>query len=118
VVGCAFFILYEQGIVNAALTAQFGSVAVPFLLRGNMKYRKKPIVIEAIQWTGDNIEEISDFIDLACDWNYKDNKKKLIIKTLEGDMLADQHDWIIKGVKDEFYPCKPDIFNQTYELCE
>jgi len=116
VVGCAFFILYEQGIVNAALTAQFGSVAVPFLLRGNMKYRKKPVVIDAIQWTGENAVEIDMFL-----FDYDDrywNGDKLIIRTLEGEMTANIGDWIIKGVKNEFYPCKPDIFNQTYELCE
>ena len=79
------------------------------------KFRKKPVVIEAIQWTGNNIEEISNFIGLACDWQYRGGEKKLVIKTLEGDMWADQHDWIIKDVEGEFYPCKPNIFDKTYD---
>ena len=80
------------------------------------KFRKKPVVIEAMQWDGNNVEEISQFIDTNCDWHYgKKQQKELVINTLEGDMTADQHDWIIKGVAGEFYPCKPDIFEKTYE---
>ena len=70
------------------------------------KYRKKPVVIEAIQFTGDNCEEIKEF------------GAYIVIKTLEGKMIALPGDWIIKGVKGEFYPCKPDIFEKTYELVE
>ena len=69
------------------------------------KFRKKPVVIEAMQWDGNNVEEISQFIDTSCDWHYdKKQQKELVINTLEGDMTADQHDWIIKGVAGEFYP--------------
>lgn len=75
-----------------------------------MKYRKKPVVVEAIRFTGMNHKEIFDFCPKA---QYPDDA--LIIKTLEGNMIADEGDWIIKGVKGEFYPCKDDIFRMTYE---
>lgn len=82
-----------------------------------MKYRKKPVVIEAVQFDG---------TDESCDWllpQLRDGSisrsfNKLYIKTLEGTMTADVGDWIIKGVNGEFYPCKPDIFEKTYEVAE
>lgn len=74
------------------------------------KYVKKPIVIEAIQWTGENIVEIVNFCDKACH-----NGSQLKISTLEGIMNALEGDFIIKGIKGEFYPCKEDIFNQSYD---
>lgn len=77
------------------------------------KYRKKPVEIEAIQWTGDNLDEIKKFMGY-----YEYAKGNLIIKTLEGNMLASPGDYIIKGVKSEFYPCKPNIFKETYEPVE
>ncbi len=81
------------------------------------QYRKKPIVIEAIQFDGWNWKECMQFMsdkDLAFtdDLTRKENLK---IDTLEGTMIANVGDWIIKGVKGEFYPCKPDIFKATYE---
>lgn len=86
-----------------------------------MKYRKKPIVIEAIHWTG-NREVVDEFMgvtkhpDDANHAYYRTNDEdKVIIKTLEGNLAADIGDYIIKGVKGEFYPCKPDIFDMTYE---
>lgn len=78
-----------------------------------MKYRKKPVVIEAVQWTGKNLNDLLLWakrdigVDLSTD--------QLKIKTLEGVMTADLGDWIIRGVKGEYYPCKPDIFEATYE---
>lgn len=75
-----------------------------------MKYRKKPVEIDAIQWTGDNNIEIFKF----CNMSYI-NDQELRIQTLEGSMIASVGDYIIKGVKGEFYPCKPDIFEMTYE---
>jgi len=75
-----------------------------------MKYRKKPVEIDAIQWTGDNNIEIFKF----CNMSYI-NDQELRIQTLEGSMIASIGDYIIKGVKGEFYPCKPDIFEMTYE---
>lgn len=77
------------------------------------KYRKKPVVIEAIQWNGSNAFEIWDYYEDICVY-LKDNDT-LLIRTLEGDHIARVGDYIIKGVKGEFYPCKPDIFEQTYE---
>jgi len=83
-----------------------------------MKYRKKPIVIEAIQFTGDNWDEIDQFMD-GLNWSgyYPEGSRPPIlnIKTLKGVMKASVSDWIIKGVNGEFYPCKPDIFEKTYE---
>ncbi|ORI32396.1 hypothetical protein BLL61_02075 [Lacticaseibacillus casei] len=93
-----------------------------------MKYRKKPVEIEAVQLTWANWCEVCDFVQLP--WGpegvhgcYSDKgvesdsgeKIGLIIPTLEGNMLANENDYIIKGVHGEFYPCKPDIFKETYE---
>ena len=81
-----------------------------------MKFRKKSIVIEAVRWMTDNYNEIKAFVgESVCP--YKDGSC-LAIETLEGVMVANPFDWIIKGVKGEFYPCKPDIFEATYELAE
>jgi hypothetical protein len=90
------------------------------------KYRKKPVVIEAIEWTGQNLREIIDFTGLhpsAKHWTWDEYEsivrvQGLKIFTLEGEHMATVGDFIIKGVKGEFYPCKPDIFEQTYELEE
>lgn len=79
----------------------------------NMKYRKKPVVIEAIQVLGTNDAEVKAFCPVAIDPPARDCR--LVIKTLEGEMTAMPGDWIIKGVKGEFYPCKPDIFAATYD---
>ena len=75
------------------------------------KYRKKPVVIEAIQWIGNNLSEIDNFIGRTVD----NKETTLVIHTLEGDMEASIGDYIIKGVNGESYPCKPDIFDKTYE---
>ena len=80
-----------------------------------MKYRKKPVVIDAIQWTGDNLTEIAT-LGGAREYEQEFLSDNLIIHTLEGNMQAGKGDWIIKGVKGELYPCKPDIFEMTYEL--
>ena len=77
------------------------------------KYRKKPVIIEAVQYTGNNIEEIKKFCP-NCSLLFDD----LIIPTLEGRMRASVNDYIIKGVDGEFYPCKPDIFEKTYDVVE
>lgn len=93
------------------------------------KFKKKPIIIEAIQFDGINFKEIFDWVE---QWQPKDDGQgmwqvedgtghlidALIIDTMEGEMRADSGDWIIKGIKDELYPCKPDIFEQIYELVE
>lgn len=77
-----------------------------------MKFRKKPVVIEAVQWTGENLFEL---IEWGLTGSYMGVPKELIISTLEGPHLARVGDWIIRGVNGEFYPCKPDIFEKTYE---
>lgn len=80
------------------------------------RYRKKPIEIEAVQFTGDNWEEIREFTGGDRHVTSLNTESGCIqINTLEGMMFAMKGDYIIKGVKGEFYPCKPDIFDETYE---
>lgn len=90
------------------------------------KYKKKPVVIEAAQFTGGNYDEIADFFgnkNIGKIWSGVEVlpgagvaiRSCLYIKTLEGEMKASVGDFIIKGVNGEFYPCKPDIFYKTYE---
>ena len=80
------------------------------------KYRKKPVVIEAVEYTGQNVQYILDIINLTSDRTaFLDEEKNLIIKTLEGNHKANINDYIIKGIHGEYYPCKPDIFMKTYE---
>lgn len=90
-----------------------------------MKYRKKPVVIEAFQFTKDLAlralidNEPLPFGVTACGQYHPGNRTVsnayIVIHTLEGNMRADLDDWIIKGVKGELYPCKPDIFSATYD---
>jgi hypothetical protein len=84
------------------------------------RYRKKPIEIEVVEWTGKNINEIENFVGNPARWmeGPDENPPQLVIVTLEGKMIASIGDFIIKGVSGEFYPCKPDIFQKTYELVE
>lgn len=80
------------------------------------KYRKKPVVVEAIQWDG--FQSTFDVIYKFCLPRisiYDSIASELEIETLEGNHIAQEGDWIIKGVKGECYPCKPDIFEMTYE---
>ena len=84
-----------------------------------MKYRKKPVMIEALQFNGslDDVDQMNKAWG-AKFWNAHtvgDGFFTLKIKTLEGTHTANVGDWIIKGIKGEFYPCKPDIFELTYE---
>ena len=92
-----------------------------------LRFTKKPVTIEAIQWTGKNLREVITFTDGPPDtrshhagmaWDdYRDlvARDGLKIYTLEGKMLANPGDWIIRGVKGEMYPCKDEIFRLTYE---
>lgn len=92
------------------------------------KFRKKPVIIEAIQWTNapDNFTKILEWSSgkvssaspLIWPARAKDAWSCLQIETMEGCMLANLNDWIIRGVSGEYYPCKPDIFNKTYEKIE
>ncbi|MFL0197512.1 hypothetical protein ACJDU8_18370 [Clostridium sp. WILCCON 0269] len=79
------------------------------------KYRKRPVEVEAVKWTGKNIDQIDKFIKSD---SYEYSNDKLFIYTLEGKMKASIGDYIIKGVDGEFYPCKPDIFEKTYDFIE
>lgn len=94
-----------------------------------MKYRKKPIIIEAIKWRSNNLKDAMEFLN--CDFKYEpntsyatkqftydDKDKSLYINTLEGVMKVSIGDYIIKGINGEYYPCKPDIFEKTYEVAE
>lgn len=89
-------------------------------------YQKKPVVIQAVQWTTSNIAEVEAFMGVeslkgldmesttAYDAGVAPPCASFLIETLEGDMRAMHGDYIIKGLKGEFYPCKPDIFNDSY----
>jgi len=80
------------------------------------QYRKKPVVIEAVQFTSETKDQAFNFItcNKTADFD-TDGNPILKIQTLEDWMTATLGDWIIKGVAGEFYPCKPDIFDATYE---
>jgi hypothetical protein len=79
-------------------------------------YRKRPVTVEAIRWSGFNYASILAFVgDHHKAFPAKKDDRTLLIPTLEGVMEATAGDWIIHGVKGEYYPCKPDIFDLTYE---
>lgn len=84
------------------------------------RYRKKPVTVEAIQFTRSNFRVVSEFTGgkAGCLMIERcpDGRCYCIVETLEGNMEANEGDYIIKGVHGEFYPCKPDIFAKTYEL--
>lgn len=89
-----------------------------------MKYRKKPVVIEAIQWNGLNLEEIKKFVGKDLEYSILDTAREvgkgrphvlMKIHTLEGDHDCTEGDFIIKGVNGEFYPCKEEVFWKSYE---
>ena len=87
-----------------------------------MKYRKKPVEIDAIQWVSDNIEQVYEMLgdNLIINTDEDKDEVKHFINTLEGKMEMSWGDYIIKGFKGKgkFYPCKPDIFELTYEIIE
>lgn len=80
------------------------------------QYRKKPIIVGAMQYEHGELQDLIDYFggNSVADW--KLNNDGIIIATLEGDHLARDGDWIIKGIAGEFYPCKPAIFDKTYEV--
>jgi hypothetical protein len=82
------------------------------------KYRKKPVVIEARQLAEHNALGIADWSGGNVYTTMPDRKAAVLIPTLEGNMRADVGDFVICGVAGEFYPCKPDIFQATYEAVE
>lgn len=82
------------------------------------KFKKIPVVIEAILWDGKNETHTKIITSFGANRTERGEDEVLRIETLEGIMRAQKGDWIIKGVKGEIYPCKPDIFAQTYEAVE
>lgn len=94
------------------------------------RFRKKPVVIEAIKYTGENLREVLDFTGKHPSWgkwfsdfdayeaHVRADRGVFKIMTLEGTMEALPGDWVIRGVRGEHYPCKPDIFEATYEAAE
>jgi hypothetical protein len=80
-----------------------------------MKFRKKPVVIEAVQWTGTVSDELLALFGYTPIMSKSSDPDAIYVGTLEGEMRASPGDWIIKGIKGELYPCKPDIFAATYE---
>ena len=94
-----------------------------------MKFRKKPVVIEARQVTPETAEEIGawcgatkckheSYDSYLWGWGLEIQDRHISIQTLEGEMSAAMGDWVIKGIAGEFYPCKPEIFEATYEKVE
>lgn len=77
-------------------------------------YRKKPITIEAVQYTRDSAIEAIEFLREGK-VHFLLKNAGIVIRTLEGDMLAEEGDYLIRGIQDEYYPCKPAIFEATYE---
>ena len=83
-------------------------------------YKKKPVEIQAVQLTEQNLKEVLKFLNSlgSNDRQINSSPKGIVIHTLEGDMLASFGDYIIQGVHGELYPCKPDIFEATYDVVE
>lgn len=81
------------------------------------KYRKKPIIVEARQWDGSNVDEMIAWIGDGK-FLYNPFGQELMIDTWEGMMTARKHDYIIKGIQGEFYPCKFDVFMASYDLVQ
>ena len=79
------------------------------------KYKKLPVVIEAIQLNKDTVKDVFKFMGIKYSDNLVGNNNSIYIHTLEGIMTASDSDFIIKGINGEFYPCKEDIFWKTYE---
>lgn len=85
-------------------------------------YRKKPVEVEAIHYTGDNLTDVEEFLgreakaeEATLPGPGRGLHKGIQIHTLEGTMTASVGDWVVRGVKGEMYPVKPDVFAQTYE---
>lgn len=78
-----------------------------------MKYVKKAVIVEALPWTGDNVDQLAEFMGEL--FLIVGQDEKIRIDTLEGPIWASLGDFIIKGLQGEYYPCKPDIFAMTYD---
>ena len=81
------------------------------------KYKKVPVVIDAIQYTGDeeNVKEVQKFLEDG-NWKYEVKGEVVIVQTLEGDHNLVKGNYLIRGIKGEYYPCRKDIFEKTYQL--
>ena len=79
-----------------------------------MKFRKKPVVIEAVQWTGENLDEVKAFLGDDF-WSVHSQRGILSVKSREGVVVGERQYWVIRGVDGEHYLCAPDIFAKTYE---
>lgn len=77
-------------------------------------YRKRPVIIEAEQWTKNNLSNLNSMFQ-SPEVIIKADNSEFLVSTLEGVMTGKLNDWLIRGVKGELYPCKPDIFDKTYE---
>jgi hypothetical protein len=89
------------------MSRSFGGEEMP-------QFVKKPVVIEAIRYDGENMHEVVSFCGTQCAIR-REPQMPVLVNTLEGSLFAQVGDWIIRGIRGEFYPCKPDIFEETYE---
>ncbi len=83
-----------------------------------MYYETRPVMVQALQFTGENIEELTEFTGGAAKIRIIEGEPVVAVKTLEGTMLAPAGSYIIKGLLNEFYPCVEDVFNKKYKLAE
>lgn len=83
-----------------------------------MKYRRKPVVVEAMQYDGTNFLALNKWSNHQVKVDITSYQSRVVIPTLEGDLEVSIGDYVIKGVQGKFYPCKPDIFEATYEKVE
>ena len=117
---------YLQGAYDMAYATKGMEEKIEMAVATARRFRKKAVVIDAIRFTPENIEECVTFCAISVSatggqfsfGRDKTGSVAIVIHTLEGDMVASENDWIIRGIKGELYPCKPDIFEATYELAE
>ena len=97
----------ERAKASTTMADGFNAAVKPKL------YTKKPVTITALLYTGHNTDAVLDFI--GAESSFVDRGGSIVIKTLEGDIRASIGDYIICGIQGEFYPCKPDIFKDSYD---
>lgn len=112
---CTFYASWRQYAISVFNPMETGVAQYNQLRNKLMKWRKKPVIIDAVQWKADK-KSWDEIVAMGTPWKPGVmGSETFYIETLEGDHLASKNDWIIKGVKNEYYPCKPDIFEMTYE---
>lgn len=79
------------------------------------RFRKRPVVVEAIQWTGTNRDAVAAFLGDVLEFDDADGRDLVAVATLEGVMRAEPGDWLVRGIAGEFYPCDRAIFSQTFD---